>query len=224
MCVVILRPSAMKYVVFSDSYVSRLGRLDLSLCLPGEVRFFGRGCMRVLHVPNDEWRQMMIFSPDHVILHLDGNDLTMESVPRTGGDKILSLVVQTTPTRTYCEAVGPCPTVSALSECLTCVVILRPSAMKYVVFGDSYVSRLDRLDLSLCLPGEVRFFGRGGMRFLHVPNDEWRQMMIFFTRPCYFTFGWERLDYGVRSQDCGGQDIAFGCGVEVFWRTECAGM
>ena len=43
MCVVILRPSAMKYVVFGDSYVSRLGRLDLSLCLPGEVRFFGRG-------------------------------------------------------------------------------------------------------------------------------------------------------------------------------------
>ena len=72
MCVVILRPSAMKYVVFSDSYVSRLGRLDLSLCLPGEVRFFGRGGMRVLHVPNDEWRQMMIFSPDHVILHLVG--------------------------------------------------------------------------------------------------------------------------------------------------------
>ena len=57
-----------------------------------------------------------------------------------------------------------------------CVVILRPSAMKYVVFSDSYVSRLGRLDLSLCLPGEVRFFGRGGMRFLHVPNDEWRQM------------------------------------------------
>ena len=27
MCVVILRPSAMKYVVFGDSYVSRLGWL-----------------------------------------------------------------------------------------------------------------------------------------------------------------------------------------------------
>ena len=94
MCVVILRPSAMKYVVFGNSYVSRLGRLELSLCLPGEVRFLERGGMRVFHVTNDEWRQMMIFSPDHAILHLDGNDLTMESVPRTVGDKILSLVVE----------------------------------------------------------------------------------------------------------------------------------
>ena len=58
------------------------------------MRFFGRGGMQFLHVPNDEWRQMMIFSPDPVILHLDGNDLTMESVPRTVGDKILSLVVE----------------------------------------------------------------------------------------------------------------------------------
>ena len=92
LCVVILRPSAMKYAVFGNSYVSRLGRSDLSLCLPGEVRFFARGGMRVVHVPNDEWLQMMVFSPDHVILHFGGNNLTKESVPRTVGDKLLSLV------------------------------------------------------------------------------------------------------------------------------------
>ena len=92
LCLVIHRLSAMKYAVFGDSYVSRLGRSDLLLCLPGEVRFFGRGGMRVAHVPNDEWRQMMVFSPDHVILHFGGNDLNTESVPRTVGDRILSLV------------------------------------------------------------------------------------------------------------------------------------
>ena len=49
------------------------------------------------------------------------------------------------------------------------VVILYLTAMKYAVFGDSYVARLGRSDLPLCLPGEVRFFGRGGMRAGHVP-------------------------------------------------------
>ena len=83
--VVILRLSVMKYAMFGDSYAARLGRSDLSLGLPGEVQFFGRGGMRVGHVPNAEWRQLKLFGPDHVILHLGGNDLNMESVPRTGG-------------------------------------------------------------------------------------------------------------------------------------------
>ena len=51
----------------------------------GEVRFFGRGGMRAGHVPNEEWRQLKLYSPDYVVLHLGGNDLSMESVPRLVG-------------------------------------------------------------------------------------------------------------------------------------------
>ena len=89
---VILYLTAMKYAVFGDSYVARLGRSDLPLCLPGEVRFFGRGGMRAGHVPNEEGRQLSLYSPDYVVLHLGGNDLSMESVPRAVGDMILSMV------------------------------------------------------------------------------------------------------------------------------------
>ena len=37
---------------------------------------------------------MILFAQDHVILHLGGNDLTVESVPRTvgGGGGVLALV------------------------------------------------------------------------------------------------------------------------------------
>lgn len=90
--VVILYLTVMKFAVFGDSYVARLGRSDLSLCLPGEVRFFGRGGMRAGHVPNAEWGQMKFYSPDYVALHLGGNDLSMESVPRAVADRILSMV------------------------------------------------------------------------------------------------------------------------------------
>ena len=41
---------------------------------------------------SNEWSQMILFAPDHVILHLGGNDLTVESVPRTVGDRVLALV------------------------------------------------------------------------------------------------------------------------------------
>lgn len=37
-----------------------------------------------------DWLQL--FAPAHVIIHLGGNDLTVKSIPRALGDKVLSLV------------------------------------------------------------------------------------------------------------------------------------
>ena len=84
--------SKMKYAVFGDSYVARFERSKLSLGLPGEVQFFGRGGMRVSQVPNAEWRRLLDFAPDYVMLHIGGNDLGVHSVPRTVADGILTMV------------------------------------------------------------------------------------------------------------------------------------
>ena len=39
------------------------------------VRFFGRGGMCALNIPDDLWKEMLVYQPNICILHLGGNDI-----------------------------------------------------------------------------------------------------------------------------------------------------
>ena len=66
-----------KFAVFGDSYVSRQGRFGAAFQFPDHstVRFFGRGGMCALDIPDDLWEEMLVYRPNICILHLGGNDI-----------------------------------------------------------------------------------------------------------------------------------------------------
>ena len=78
-CIVIFIMASVKttetrFAVFGDSYVKR----EWAFCkhrLPYNVRFFGRGGMELLRIPSEDWKRLMDYKPDVVLLHLGGNDI-----------------------------------------------------------------------------------------------------------------------------------------------------
>ena len=63
--------------MFGGSYAARLGRSDRRYVWP-DMRYFGCGGIKVAHVPNDGWRKLVLYSPDNAVLHMVGNDSTVE--------------------------------------------------------------------------------------------------------------------------------------------------
>lgn len=60
---------------------------------------------------------------------------------------------------------------------------------RYAIFGDSYVSRQQRFGGTFPFPGEVRFFGRGGMRAQSIPEAMWEELLDFAPDVCVLHFG-----------------------------------
>lgn len=51
---------------------------------------------------------------------------------------------------------------------------------KFGLLGSSYIARLqNHFDGSLKVPGEVRFWGKGGLRTDNIPNDFWDEIQAF---------------------------------------------
>lgn len=61
-----------RFAVFGDAYVTSQGTFRGAFQLPGEVRFIGRGGMRVNSVPDKLWEELLNYDLTRVILHLGG--------------------------------------------------------------------------------------------------------------------------------------------------------
>ena len=49
--------------------------------LPYNVKFFGKGGMDLLNIPSADWKKLLDYKPDVVLLHLGGNDI--HEAPKT---------------------------------------------------------------------------------------------------------------------------------------------
>lgn len=83
-----------RYAVFGDSYVRRQGLFGGKFPVPGEVRFFGKGGMRVGSVPGHLWSQLKEYHPDVCFLHLGGNDINFSTDASVISGLILDLVYE----------------------------------------------------------------------------------------------------------------------------------
>ncbi|XP_069121492.1 uncharacterized protein [Argopecten irradians] len=71
-----------KLAVFGSSYVTRLERYcHGDLKVPGTVRFFGKGGMRLDSIPSHLLQDLIEYRPDVVVVQLGGNDISATSSP-----------------------------------------------------------------------------------------------------------------------------------------------
>ena len=81
-----------RFAVFGDSFVRRQGRFNAAFQFPDHstVRFFGRGGMSALSIPDDLWKEMLAYRPNICILHLGGNDIN----PSIDVPKVFDVVME----------------------------------------------------------------------------------------------------------------------------------
>ena len=92
MVVFLLIMAPFRFAVFGDSYVRRQERFDAAFQFPDHstVRFFGRGGMSALSIPDDLWEKMLAYWPNICILHLGGNDIN----PSIDVPKVFDTVIE----------------------------------------------------------------------------------------------------------------------------------
>lgn len=73
---------------------------------------------------------------------------------------------------------------------------------KIALFGDSYISRLKRFCYSdLKIPGDVRFFGKGGMKFDNIPSELYSKLLSFSPDVVFLSLGGNSIKYNSVPKD-----------------------